>query len=188
MNATIVNPIIVKPIGKAPQTANDKVAVVRDTDPIPNQGEFIISLKRWQSEKSALLPLAQSGRLGVYLLPEDNPEHLVIEVNLLKRIAYEFTVFKYGQGYSDAYLLRKRFGFTGALRAFGDIWRDQMFYLARVGFTEFVIKSGKSVEDALAGFNDFSVLYQDSVDQAQPLFRRRLDPSQPNNTHGGAHD
>jgi uncharacterized protein (DUF934 family) len=169
-----MNAVIVKPIGQVAQIASDTVTVIRDTDSLPADGDFLISLKRWLAEKEILLPLAQAGCLGVYMLPEDNPEDLQSDLPHLQRIAYEFTVFKYGQGYSDAYLLRKRFGFTGALRAFGDIWRDQLFYLARLGFTEFVIKPGKSVEDALAGFNDFSVLYQDSIDQSQPLFRRRL--------------
>lgn len=165
--------LITKPLGGEARIVDDALTVVRDDADIPAQGDVVVSLKRWAAERETLLPLAQAGRLGVYLQPEDNPEALEHDAALLPRIAYEFPVFKFGQGYSDAYLLRKRYGFTGRLRAFGDIWRDQLFYLARVGFDEFLIKEGKSVEDALNGFNDFTEVYQDSVDISQPLFRRR---------------
>lgn len=176
--------LISKPLGGHAHIVEDALAVVRDDAEIPAQGEFVISLKRWKENRDALLPLASSGRLGVYLQPEDNPEDLEHDAALLARIAYEFPVFKFGQGYSDAYLLRKRYGFKGHLRAFGDIWRDQLFYLARVGFDEFLIKEGKSVEDALHGFKDFTEVYQDSVDISEPLFRRR---HQANAAAAGAH-
>ncbi len=166
--------MIIKPLGGQASIVENTVVTVRDADPLPQQGSFLVSLKRWQEQRADLLPLAQAGRLGVFLQPEDNPETLEDDAKLLPRIGYEFPVFKFGQGYSDAYLLRKRYGFTGELLAFGDIWRDQLFYLARVGFTEFVIKEGKSVEDAILGFNDFTEVYQDSVDVELPLHRRRL--------------
>jgi uncharacterized protein (DUF934 family) len=165
--------LITKPLGGTPTISEDALHVVRDDSALPAGGDCVVSLTRWKQERDALLPLAQAGRLGVFLQPEDNPEDLEQDARLLPRIAYEFPVFKFGQGYSDAYLLRKRYGFKGHLRAFGDIWRDQLFYLARVGFDEFLIKEGKSVEDALNGFGDFTEVYQDSVDIDQPLFRRR---------------
>lgn len=165
--------LITKATGAEPVITPDSLNIVRDEDTLPASGDCVVSLKRWKENRDTLMPLAQAGRVGVYLQPEDNPEDLQADAASLPRIAYEFPVFKFGQGYSDAYLLRKRFGFAGRLRAFGDIWRDQLFYLARVGFDEFLIKEGKSVEDALNGFKDFTEVYQDSVDVDLPLFRRR---------------
>ena len=49
-------------------------------------------------------------------------------------VAIEFGGLAEGRGYSQAHLLRKRFKFTGELRAVGKIQRDQLFYLARCGF------------------------------------------------------
>jgi uncharacterized protein (DUF934 family) len=169
--------IIVKQIANSGAVAHniveDNVQIIRDDETLPATGEYIVSLKRWSESKSTLQADATAGRLGVYLLPDDDPALLANDATTLARIAYEFPVFKFGQGYSDAVLLRTRYGFTGKLRAFGDIWRDQLFYLARVGFDEFDIKEGKSLEDALNGFADFSVKYQNSTDEALPLFRRR---------------
>jgi uncharacterized protein (DUF934 family) len=78
-----------------------------------------------------------------------------------------------GRGYSIAYLLRERYGWRGELRAFGDIWRDQLFFLASCGFNAFALREGEDPRAALSAFGDFSETYQDSVRQPLPLFRRR---------------
>ena len=140
---------------------------------VPADGKVLVHLSVWEAQKTELTTRAQAGELGVYLNPEDNPEQLQGDVNVLKLIAFNFPVFKYGQGYSGAVLLRTRYGFTGDIRAFGDIWRDQFFYLARCGFTQFDIKEGKSLEDALNAFADFTIPYQTSADGSLPVFNRR---------------
>ena len=76
------------------------------------------------------------------------------------------------RGYSFAALLRARFGYRGELRAIGDIWQDQLFYLKRCGFDAFAVRTDKNIEDALRGLNDFSETYQTAVDQPLPLYRR----------------
>ena len=51
---------------------------------------------------------------------------------LPRRSRSTFPQFTDGRGYSIGALLRERYGFTGELRAIGDVLRDQLFYLARV--------------------------------------------------------
>ncbi|MFN7834584.1 MAG: DUF934 domain-containing protein [Burkholderiaceae bacterium] len=157
-----------------PAIVADEVAVIRDEDALPAQGVVLVSLKRWLNDKAGLEARATAGELGVYLLPDDEPALLADSVAVLRRIACDFPLTKFGQGYSTAVLLRTRYGYAGRLRAFGDIWRDQMFYLRRVGFDEFVVKAGKSLDDALLGFDDFTVTYQNSADEPLPLFKRRV--------------
>ena len=74
---------------------------------------------------------------------------------------------------SIAALLRSRYGFKGELRAIGDVLRDQLFYLQRVGFSAFALRADKDIHDALNALSDFSETYQGAIDQALPLFRRR---------------
>ena len=91
-------------------------------------------------------------------------------------IAVHFPKAADGRGYTTARLLRERYGFTGELRAFGDIGRDQLFYLNRVGFDSFAIGEEPgvgNVADALSAFDDFPEAYQAASDQPEPLFRRR---------------
>ena len=132
-------------------------------------GKIIVPLKVWQAQRVAL-----QGRVdfGVWLASDERPEELKGEVEKFKVIAVDFPKFADGRGYSIAYNLRARLGYTGELRAIGDVLRDQMFYMQRVGFDAFAPRPDRSIHDALKGLSDFSETYQTSVDQKFPLFRR----------------
>jgi len=62
--------------------------------------------------------------------------------------------------------------YRGELRAIGDVLRDQLFYMQRLGFDAFATRADKDIHEALKGLSDFSLSYQASTDIAQPLFRR----------------
>ena len=138
--------------------------------PLPD-GPIAVPLAAWK-ERRAELALRQQP-LGVWLKPDDDPRELAEDLAVLELVAVQFPKFTDGRGYSTAYLLRQRLGYRGELRAFGDVGRDQLFYLARVGFDSFRLADHRDAQDALASFNDFSVRYQGSVDDPTPLFRRR---------------
>ncbi len=87
-------------------------------------------------------------------------------------VAVDFPKFTDGRGYSIAYNLRMRLAYTGELRAIGDVLRDQLFAMQRVGFDAYACRQDRSIEDALKGLTVFSEVYQSSVDQKIPLFRR----------------
>ena len=94
------------------------------------------------------------------------------DVDKFSVIAVDFPKFSDGRSYSIAYNLRVRLGYTGELRAIGDVLRDQLFYMQRVGFDAFEPRPDRKIEDAIKGLSDFSEFYQKSVDQKLPLFRR----------------
>ena len=56
-----------------------------------------------------------------------------------------------GGAIPSAYNLRARLGFGGQLRAIGDVLRDQLFYMQRVGFDAFAVRADKDIHDALKG-------------------------------------
>ena len=87
-------------------------------------------------------------------------------------LAVDFPKFSDGRGYSIAYNIRSRLGYTGEVRAIGDVLRDQLFYMHRVGFNAFATREDRSIQDALKGLTDFSETYQTSWDEKNPLFRR----------------
>ena len=116
---------------------------------------------------------ARAGRTGVWRRPDDEPADLAGDIARLPLVAVQFPQFTDGRGYSTARLLRERYGFAGELRAIGEVLRDQLFYLERVGFNAFDLKEGKSLEDALLAFGDFSDAYQSSVERPLPHYRRR---------------
>jgi uncharacterized protein (DUF934 family) len=152
--------------------AADTWSIVADDADLPSSGDIIVSLARWTSARDALA--ARGGRTGVWLKPDDEPAELAADVAALPLVAVEFPAFTDGRGYSTGRLLRERYGFKGELRAVGDVLRDQLFLMARVGFNAFALKEGKSIDDALAAFADFSETYQSATDQPVPHYRRRL--------------
>lgn len=133
------------------------------------EGRVIVPLAVWQARREAL---QARGDVAVWLASDERPEALKNDMASLALIAVDFPKFGDGRGYSIAYNLRARLGFTGELRAIGDVLRDQLFYMQRVGFNAFATRPDRSIEDALKGLTDFSEAYQASWDQKMPLFRR----------------
>jgi uncharacterized protein (DUF934 family) len=129
----------------------------------------IVPLAVWQAQHAALAARAD---VGVWLASHERPEALKDDVAKLPVIAVDFPKFADGRGYSIAYNLRARLGYQGELRATGDVLRDQLFYMQRVGFDAFATRPDRNIHDALKGLTDFSDVYQASWDQKSPLFRR----------------
>jgi uncharacterized protein (DUF934 family) len=132
-------------------------------------GKVIVPLKVWQAQQATL---QGRGDIGVWIASDERPEVLKGEVQKFPVIAVDFPKFSDGRGYSIAYNLRARLGYTGELRAIGDVLRDQLFYMQRVGFNAFATRLDRNIHDALKGLTDFSEAYQASWDQKVPLFRR----------------
>lgn len=132
-------------------------------------GKVIVPLQVWLKQRDAL---QQRAEIGVWLASDERPEELKDDINKFSVIAVDFAKFSDGRGYSIAYNLRARLGYAGELRAIGDVLRDQLFYMQRVGFDAFAPRPDRKIEDALKGLTDFSEVYQTSVDPKLPLFRR----------------
>jgi len=137
-------------------------------------GKTLVPLSVWLAQKSTL---ASRADIGVWLASDERAESLKEDVATLPLIAIDFPTFADGRGYSIAYQLRTRLGFEGELRAIGDVLRDQLFYMARVGFNAFATREDRSIEDTLKGLTDFSETYQTAWDQKTPLFRRVARPN-----------
>jgi uncharacterized protein (DUF934 family) len=132
-------------------------------------GKVIVPLTVWQAQRETL---QSRGDIGVWIASDERPEALKDDVAKLPVIAVDFPKFADGRGYSIAYNLRARLGYEGELRAIGDVLRDQLFYMQRVGFNAFATRPDRNIHDALKGLTDFSDAYQTSWDQKTPLFRR----------------
>ena len=137
---------------------------------LPNDNP-IVPLAVWLARRDELL--ARQRPVGVWLDSHEGPEAIAGDIERFAVIAVNFPKFADGRGYSTARLLRERHGFTGELRAIGDVLQDQLYYMKRCGFDAYAVRADKDIEAALAGLSTFSETYQAAVDQPQPLFRRR---------------
>ncbi len=152
------------------QIVEDHWQAVADDAELP-AGPVIVSLARWRQERAALL--ARGEPLGVRLPNTVDVAELADDLPALALVALEFPKFADGRAYSQARLLRERYGYQGEIRATGEVLRDQLFFMARSGFDGFELSAERRLEDALEAFNDFSESYQPAADQPLPLYRRR---------------
>ncbi len=116
------------------------------------------------------------GEPNVLQLSND-ADPLAIEVCLddLERIDLDFPKFTDGRAYSQAFLLRRRLGFKGDIRATGEVLIDQLVQMERTGFSSAVLKEGTDASAAQRQFDRFSSFYQGDAVEAAPLFKRRAD-------------
>lgn len=134
-------------------------------------GNITVSLTRWLAEREVLL--ARTDDVGVRLLGEEDFTILAPDLSQLALVVINFPAFTDGRGYSVARLLRERYGYTGELRAQGDILHDQLFYLSQMGFDSFELAQPEQLPHALTAFDDFSESYQTTVLRPEPLYRRK---------------
>jgi uncharacterized protein (DUF934 family) len=90
----------------------------------------------------------------------------------VNRIDLQFPKFTDGRAYSQAFLLRRRLGFAGELRATGDVLIDQLVQMQRTGFDVAVLKAGVDASAAQRQFERFAGFYQGSAVETQPPFAK----------------
>src|SRR5690606_7897043 len=131
----------------------------------------IVPLQLWREHRAGLLA---SGRpRGVGLDSGGQAQPLEGSQDTLALVALHVPQFVDGRPYSTAVSLRRQYGYSGELRAIGDVLRDQLFYMKRCGFSSFELEETVKLEDARRAFADFRDNYQSTVEEPVPLFRRK---------------
>lgn len=100
----------------------------------------------------------------------NDADALTLPLDGVARIDLHFPNFTDGRAFSQAYLLRRRRGFTGDIRATGDVLIDQLVQMQRTGFSSAVLKEGVDATDAQRQFERFQGFYQADAVQAKPIF------------------
>lgn len=112
---------------------------------------------------------AANGSTDALVLANDaDPRSL--DLNGVKRIDLHFPKFTDGRAFSQAFLLRRRLGYQGEIRATGDVLIDQLVQMQRSGFDSAVLRADQSLELAQAQFKHFSAFYQGDAVQTHPVF------------------
>lgn len=101
-------------------------------------GRLILPLPDYL-ELDAAFRQANANRLGVLVRPADDLATLLPYLDDLPLVALAFPAFNDGRSYSRAALLRTRHGFTGQLRAVGEVLIDQIPLMLRTGFDTFEV-------------------------------------------------
>ncbi len=164
-----------------PNSSYGPELVTRAGDVIPNgwqlladeettgaEGPYVLGFERALRDLDGL-----NGHYGVRVNPSDDVRLLEPFLEKITLIEVAFPGYRDGRGYSTARILRDDLGYTHAIRAVGDVLRDQLFYMMRCGFDEFLVKD-KDPAGAIADASQrFSTTYQGAADTARPAWALR---------------
>jgi len=142
----------------------DPWATVADDEDLP-EGPAVVSLKRWLAERGSLE--GRNGPLGLRLGSDEAPDSLVSDLDRFDLICLEFPKFTDGRAYSYARKLRERYGYTGELRAVGNVLRDQFLFMHRCGFNAFEVAESDDADSWLRAIGEISVTYQSAADRCR---------------------
>ena len=118
-------------------------------------------------------------RADTFSAPETEAERRVIantedprEADLagVRVVELQFPKFSDGRAFSQAFLLRRRLGFTGEIRATGEVLIDQVLQMQRSGFTQAVLKDDQDLAHAQRLLSHYSGFYQGDAVQSRPRF------------------
>ncbi|GAB4195929.1 MAG: hypothetical protein OHK0024_35640 [Thalassobaculales bacterium] len=111
------------------------------------QPETVLKNGRLVADDTRIVPLAEldealsgPGPIGVAIGNAEALEPVLPHLGLIQVIALNFPRFNDGRAYSQARLLREKHGYGGEIRATGAVLRDQLQFMARVGFDAFVVQ------------------------------------------------
>jgi len=120
-----------------------------------NENVELISVEQWIENVDELSKLG----IGVIVKPSDDVKLLQDSLNDIPLIALDFNNFDDGRGYSQAYLLSKRWQYAGEIIGI-NAHLDQLQFMLRSGVTSYKLLEGYDGFDELDYSNGFSICYQ----------------------------
>jgi uncharacterized protein (DUF934 family) len=159
------------PLVKEGKIAEDNYVRVLDDQSVPDGAPVIVPGQRFLADATELVEHAAP--LGVVWPNDRRVAELAPWLDHLALVALVFPKFRDGRAYSQAWLLRERYGFRRELRATGDVLRDQFQFLLRAGFDSFEVKKPADALAFAQAASRYSVFYQPSADGRTPALRRR---------------
>ena len=132
-----------------------------DAQPEPGTA-VIVSLERWQAERETLA--GRNAPLGLWLKSDQSPAGVAEDLGHFDLVALEFPKFNDGRAFSYGRLLRERYGFTGEVRAVGEVLQDQLLFMHRCGFNAFAVAADDALDRWAAAVGEISVWYQPTAD------------------------
>src|SRR5215472_4625623 len=151
--------------------ADGFVRVVDDA-PVPDGVPVIISAARFLADVDALAHRATP--TGVIWPNDRRVAELAPHLERLALVALVFPAFKDGRAFSQARLIRERYGFAGELRATGQVLRDQFLFLLRAGFDAFEVTKDADAAVFAETERRYSVFYAPTGDGRLTALRSRL--------------
>jgi uncharacterized protein (DUF934 family) len=150
------------PLVEHGRIVEDRYQRLADDAPIPGGKPVILTVARFLAEHAML---AQRDAPTGVIWPNNRPiGELAPYLPQLALVGLVFPVFRDGRAYSQARLLRERYGFKGELRATGNVLRDQFLFLVRAGFDSFEVTKEADAAAFAESVARYDVFYQPTAD------------------------
>jgi uncharacterized protein (DUF934 family) len=145
---------------------------VADDAPVPERVPVIVSASRFFTDAETLL--RRDAPTGVIWPNDRRVTELAPYLPSLALVALVFPTFKDGRAFSQARLIRERYGFRGELRATGQVLRDQFLFMLRAGFDAFEVTKDADAAAFAQATRRYSVFYQPTGDSRSTALAGRL--------------
>ena len=114
----------------------------------------------------------QTNATAVRLEAGEDARALLPHLDRIALVEISFPSFRDGRGYSAARILREA-GYTGELRAQGDVLVDQMLFMKRCGFDSFAPEAEIDATTLEAALTRYYHVYQKAADGQVPVWKLR---------------
>ena len=116
--------------------------------------------------------LQQSNANSVRIEAGDDVRLLIPALERVRLVEIDFPKFRDGRGFSSARILREA-GYTGEIKATGEVLLDLLWFMRRCGFDSFAPDSPIDPADAETALNRYPHVYQHAADDAVPIWKLR---------------
>jgi len=147
---------------KGGRIVEDGFARVADDARVPDRVPIIVSAARFLAEADAFAQ--RDAPTGVIWPNDRRVAELAPHLDRLALVALVFPIFRDGRAFSQARLIRERYGFRGELRATGQVLRDQFLFMLRAGFDAFEVTKDADAAAFAQAARRYSVFYQPTGD------------------------
>jgi uncharacterized protein (DUF934 family) len=130
-------------------------------DPVPD--EPAVSLDAFLDQTNAVSVRIEAG---------DDVRRLGPVLDRVRLVEVDFPKFRDGRGFSSARILREM-GYTGEIKATGDVLVDLIFFMRRCGFDSFAPNVPLDPADVESVLNRYHYVYQHAADAAVPIWQLR---------------
>ncbi len=116
--------------------------------------------------------LDQTNAASVRIEAGDDVRRLGPVLDRLRLVEIDFPKFRDGRGFSSARILREM-GYTGEIKATGEVLVDLIFFMRRCGFDSFAPDVPLDPADVESVLNRYPNVYQHAADAAVPIWQLR---------------